>query len=101
MQKVMKEDDGTRWIADTKTDVKLYYAPRNPPNTGSDYTRGIDLFAHKTRSHGERFYLRHWSMLEGEPGSIDTFRITSSRPVWFFMTVTICQKTVFPLYVSR
>jgi len=66
MQKVVTEPDGTRWIADTKTDDALYTAPQNPPNTGSAYTRGTDLFVHKTRSHGLRYYTRSWSMWQGE-----------------------------------
>ena len=70
MQKVIKEEDGTRWIADTKTDVALYQAPHNPPNTGSEYTRGTDLYAHKTKRHGERFYLLSWSMWQGEEPNI-------------------------------
>jgi hypothetical protein len=70
MQKVIKEEDGTRWIADTKTDICLYQAPRNPPNTGQEYTRGTDLYAHKTRSHGQRFYYYIWSMWQGEEPSI-------------------------------
>jgi len=66
MQRVFKEEDGTRWIADTKTDLALYKAPHNPPNTGSTYTRGEDLYVHKTRSHGLKFYVLSWSMWQGE-----------------------------------
>lgn len=63
--KVIREPDGTRWIADPNKDVELYHAPRNPPNTGTTYTSGIDLHVHRTRSHGLRYYLYHWSMWQG------------------------------------
>jgi len=71
MQKVIKEQDGTRWIADTKTDIKLYDAPVNPPNTGTTYTSGTDLYAHRTRTHGPRFYKLHWSMWQGTESTIE------------------------------
>jgi len=70
VKKIVTEEDGTRWIADTQTDEALYTAPHNPPNTGSAYTRGTDLFVHKTRSHGLRYYTRGWSMWQGEQPDI-------------------------------
>lgn len=70
MQKVIKEEDGSRWIADTKTDTCLYKAPRNPPNTGRSYLTGTDLFVHKTRSHGVKYYFLHWSMWQGSEPKI-------------------------------
>ena len=51
------------------TDICLYESPVNPPNTGTSYTRGADLFAHRARSGTIYFYLYHWSMWQGEEGS--------------------------------
>jgi len=71
LQKVVKEEDGTRWIANTSADTKLYDAPANPPNTGHEYLTGTDLYAHRTRTHGERFYKLHWSMWQGTESTIE------------------------------
>ena len=66
MKKIIKLEDGTCWIANTKTDETLYCAPFNPPNTGQTYTRGTDLYAHQTKKHGVQFYFLDWSMWQGE-----------------------------------
>jgi hypothetical protein len=71
LEKVIRETDGTRWIATPSTDVELYHAPRNPPNTGTAYTSGIDLHVHRTRTHGLRYYLYHWSMWQGTEDHIE------------------------------
>lgn len=72
MKKIIKIEDGTCWVANTETDEKLYDAPCNPPNTGKEYTRGIDLYTHRTKNHGVQFYLLHWSMWQGEEEYIET-----------------------------
>jgi hypothetical protein len=65
MTRIIRLDDGTRYVADIKKDVQLYNAPSNPPNTGSKYTSGIDLHVHVTKKHGPQFYKYHWSMWQG------------------------------------
>jgi len=66
MDRVLITDDGKRVIVNTKTDVCLYETPCNPPNTGTDYTRGTDLYAHRARSGNVYFYLHHWSLWQRE-----------------------------------
>lgn len=70
MKKIVKLDDGSCWVANTKTDEKIYDAPVNPPNTGNAYTRGEDLYVHRTKNHGDQFYVLGWSMWQGEGESI-------------------------------
>lgn len=65
MKKIVKYDDGTTTVLNTQDDDELYNAPLNPPNTGSTYTSGTDLQVHKTKKHGDQFYLKHWSMWQG------------------------------------
>ncbi len=71
MDRVLITDDGKRVIVNTKTDVCLYETPCNPPNTGTDYTRGTDLYAHRARSGNMYFYLRHWSLWQGEGSNLE------------------------------
>jgi hypothetical protein len=66
MDRVLITDDGKRVIVNTKTDVCLYETPCNPPNTGTDYTRGTNLYAHRARSGNVYFYLHHWSLWQRE-----------------------------------
>ncbi|MDD5510659.1 MAG: hypothetical protein PHI12_07615 [Dehalococcoidales bacterium] len=47
------------------TDACLFDAPHNPPNTGTRYTSGVDLYAHKARSGKLYFYTYSWSMWQG------------------------------------
>jgi hypothetical protein len=46
-------------------DALLYDAPANPPNTGTTYTDGTDLYAHRARSGAVYFYTKSWSMWQG------------------------------------
>jgi len=62
---VMKTPEGKRVVTSEK-DVCLYSAPRNPPNTGTRYTAGTDLFAHRAKSGKLYFYTYSWSMWQGE-----------------------------------
>ncbi|MCW3994942.1 MAG: hypothetical protein NWE98_02180 [Candidatus Bathyarchaeota archaeon] len=48
-----------------KTDERLYAAPVNPPNTGTTYTSGVDLFRHVTRNRNVYYYLYEWSLWQG------------------------------------
>ncbi|MEM1950433.1 MAG: hypothetical protein QXI43_00155 [Candidatus Nitrosocaldus sp.] len=68
------KDNGKKIIIDTNADVCLYWAPRNPPNTGTKYLEGTDLYLHKTKSGAQVFYLVHWSMWQG---SETTYRVVS------------------------
>jgi hypothetical protein len=66
MRVALKTPDGRTVVVDTKADEALYTAPCNPPNTGTRYTRGKDLYAHKARSGKTYFYFRAWSLWQGE-----------------------------------
>ncbi|MFX0133042.1 MAG: hypothetical protein ACFFDN_05280 [Candidatus Hodarchaeota archaeon] len=70
MKAVLMTPESKRVVIDTKTDPCLYSSPQNPPNTGTTYTRGTDLYYHKSRAGNEYFYFKHWSMWQGEEGSI-------------------------------
>lgn len=73
-------------VLDTTKDEELYAAPENPPNTGSQYTRGVDLLMHETRKGNKFFYKRYWSMWQGEEGSIEL--ITEQEAIDFFVHKT-------------
>jgi hypothetical protein len=68
---VLKTPEGKKVVCNTGTDEILYKAPINPPNTGTAYTRGTDLYTHVSRSGNRYFYFRHWSMWQGEEGSYE------------------------------
>ena len=68
--KVLMTPDGKR-VVTSNNDQCLYSAPQNPPNTGTDFTRGTDLYYHKARSGNEYYYFVHWSMWQGESGSYE------------------------------
>jgi len=66
---ILKTPDGKKVVVDIKGDVLLYDAPQNPPNTGTRFTSGTDLYAHKARSGKVYFYSYFWSMWEGTDSS--------------------------------
>lgn len=66
MATILLTEDRKRVAIDHKTDVCLFETPANPPNTGTRYTRGMDLYAHKSRSGNWFFYFYNWSMWDGE-----------------------------------
>lgn len=66
MKSVLTSPEGKRVVIDPANDPCLYYAPRNPPNTGSAFTRGVDLHQHTARSGKVYYYLFPWSMWQGE-----------------------------------
>jgi len=70
MKKVLQNPEGKRVVIDTTTDVKLFNAPRNPPNTGTTYTTGTDLYYHKSRKGNDYFYFYSWSMWQGSEDNI-------------------------------
>lgn len=69
--KVLMTPNSKRVVINTTKDPQLYGAPQNPPNTGLDYTRGTDLYAHKARGGKIYYYYQHWSMWQGEEGSYE------------------------------
>jgi hypothetical protein len=71
MENILMTPDGKRVKINTGEDIKLYDAPSNPPNTGTTYTRGTDLYAHKARSGAWYFYTSYWSMWQGEESSLE------------------------------
>lgn len=71
MPTVLMTPEGKRVVVSVKTDLELYAAPRNPPNTGTGYTTGTDLHYHKSRNDNDYFYLYHWSMWQGSGNSYE------------------------------
>lgn len=69
MSIVLKTPEGKKVVVDISHDDCLYESPKNPPNTGSTYTRGTDLYAHKARSGAMYYYSYSWSMWQGEEQS--------------------------------
>lgn len=65
MAHILMTPEGKKVMINKKEDVALYESPVNPPNTGTRYTSGTDLYAHKARSGKLYFYEYHWSMWEG------------------------------------
>lgn len=63
--KILKTKEGKVVRIDHGTDICLYEAPVNPPNTGTKYTSGTDLYAHKTKNRNWCYYLYSWSMWQG------------------------------------
>lgn len=63
---ILMTPEGKRVKIEPVEDVKLYDAPNNPPNTGTAYTRGIDLYAHRARSGQWYFYKYRWTLWQGE-----------------------------------
>lgn len=59
------------FIVDSRKDPCLYYAPHNPPNTGTAYTSGTNLSLHITKKGTKCFYKYHWSMWQGCECSIE------------------------------
>lgn len=70
MKHVLLNENGERVVIDMKKDECLYSAPVNPPNTGTAFTRGTDLYAHKAQSGKVYFYANRWSLWQGEEGGI-------------------------------
>lgn len=67
---VLLTEEGKRVVIDPNDDSYLFESPRNPPNTGTVYTRGTDLHVHKARSGKNYFYFYSWSMWQGEDSSL-------------------------------
>jgi len=63
---VLKTPEGKKIVVDISHDECLYESPHNPPNTGTRYTSGLDLYAHKARSGIVYYYSYSWSMWQGQ-----------------------------------
>jgi len=70
MIKILRAEEGKIVKIDTDVDLCLYKAPVNPPNTGTNYTRGRDLYVHTTKKGSVYFYVYEWSMWDRESDSI-------------------------------
>lgn len=63
---VFKTEGGKKVVIDYAKDRKIYRSPRNPANTGTEFTRGEDLIMHIARSGKRYFLLSRWSMWQGD-----------------------------------
>jgi len=70
MIKLLKTKEGKIVKVDMEKDTCLYQAPVNPPHTGTAFTRGTNLYAHKTEKGGLYFYAYDWTMWDKESDSI-------------------------------
>lgn len=77
--RVLKTPEGKIVRINLGTDTRMYCSPHNPPNTGTDYTRGDDLYVHKARSGKNYFYIHHWSMWQGESSGIELIGESDAR----------------------
>ncbi|MBS3742328.1 MAG: hypothetical protein KGY74_09435 [Candidatus Cloacimonetes bacterium] len=59
-------NEGKKVDVDLALDECLYRSPVNPPNTGTTFTRGSDLYRHVARSGNVYFFINNWSMWQGE-----------------------------------
>jgi hypothetical protein len=78
-EKILKTPDEKRVVVNRETDIVLYDSPVNPPNTGTKYTQGTDLLAHKARSGTVYFYMYHWSMWQGSEDSYELVDADTAR----------------------
>lgn len=62
---ILTTPEGKTVKVDAETDVQIYSAPHNPPDTGTAYTAGTDLYAHRARSGKVYYYAETWSMWQG------------------------------------
>ena len=63
--------EGKKVQINTREDTCLYEAPQNPPNTGTKFTSGTDLYYHRARSGKGYYYTYFWSMWEGTEDSYE------------------------------
>ena len=63
--KVLMTPENKRVVINTETDECLYSAPVNPPNTGTAYTTGTDMYRHIARSGKAYYYTYTWSLWQG------------------------------------
>ena len=70
MKHVLNTDEGKTVVLDPDSDDRIYKAPRNPPNTGIKFTRGVDIYVHISRKGRRFFYTYSWSMWQAETDDI-------------------------------
>jgi hypothetical protein len=70
MNELLRTPEGKKVRVSMSNDINLYEAPKNPPNTGTAFTSGSDLYAHKARSGKWYFYLHKWSMWQGTDNTL-------------------------------
>lgn len=63
---VLKTPEGKKVVVNRSHDEKVYEAPHNPPNTGTKYISGTDLYVHEAGSGKRYYYSYYWSLLQGE-----------------------------------
>src|SRR3982751_340776 len=72
MKKVFRNENDKLVVLNTKYDEQLYDSPQNPPNTGTRYTAGTDLYVHVTKNDKQEYYYKyHWSMWQGTEAEIE------------------------------
>lgn len=71
--------DNKKVKVDMSTDLELYEAPRNPANTGTRFTSGTDLYAHKTRKGNWFYYQFRWSMWQGTEDRIELIEESEAK----------------------
>ena len=67
---LLMTSDGKKVRVDMSKDIELYISPKNPPNTGTRYTSGTDLYAHKTNKGNWYYYQHKWTMWQGSEEAI-------------------------------
>jgi len=68
---ILRTPEGKKVVINPREDERLYDAPRNPPNTGTAYTSGTDLYRHVARSGNAYYYTYSWSMWQGSEASYE------------------------------
>jgi hypothetical protein len=79
---VLKNPEGKKVVISPKSDECLYSAPVNPPNTGTRYTEGTDLYRHVAKSGAVYYYLHEWSMWQG---TMDRYNLISEQEAKDFL----------------
>jgi hypothetical protein len=82
MVHILKTPDGRKVVVNRQTDECLFKAARNPPNTGTAYTSGVDLYRHVSRKGNVYYYTYHWSMWQG---SVDTYELITEEEAKQFL----------------
>jgi len=79
---VLKTPDGKKVVVNRQTDECLFKAARNPPNTGTAYTTGEDLYRHVSRKGNVYYYTFSWSMWAG---STDSYELITEEQAKLFL----------------
>jgi hypothetical protein len=71
MSVVLMTPEQKKVVVNLSADECLYESPRNLPTTGSPFSSGVDLYAHKAQSGAIYYYTCAWSMMEGSKPEIN------------------------------